>query len=75
MKVTDPYGNPVVGVPVKWLQLEGSGSGSPAQVLTNANGLASAVWTLGVGYNRLKAYIDHTVFVFVYFEATGTAAP
>lgn len=75
VKVTDPYGNPVAGVPVTWLQLEGSGSGSPAQVLTNANGLASAVWTLGVGYNKLKAYIDHTVFVFVYFDATGTAAP
>ncbi|HVH39697.1 MAG TPA: Ig-like domain-containing protein [Gemmatimonadaceae bacterium] len=76
VRVTDSAGHPVPGVPVWFLVREGSGSVSAERVLTDAQGKASVVWTLGVGANQLKAYIDEPpVFAFVYFEATGTAAP
>lgn len=75
VRVTDPYGNPVAGIPVNWEVRDGSGSVKPVAALSDADGRASASWILGPGYNKLKAYIDHTTFVFVYFEATGTVAP
>lgn len=75
VRVTDPYGNPVAGIPVKWEVREGTGSVTPVSLLSDADGRASATWILGAGYNKLKAYIDHTVFVYVYFEGTGTVAP
>ncbi|MHB1296982.1 MAG: Ig-like domain-containing protein [Gemmatimonadaceae bacterium] len=75
VKVTDGNGNPVAGVPVWFSVREGTGSVSAGQVLTNGEGKASVIWTLGVGANRLKAYIDEPpVFAFVYFDATGTVA-
>ncbi len=72
VRVTDPYGNPVAGVRVHFVALEGSGSVTPASVLSDASGLATATWTLGAGHNRLKVYINAVVFTFVYFDATGT---
>ena len=75
VRVTDNYGTPVAGVKVYWLKISGKGSVTPEHVLTDANGLASAEWTLGIGENQLKAYIDAYVFEFVYFFGTGTAAP
>jgi len=34
--------------------------------------LATTNWTLGAGYNQLKAFITDVVFAYVYLEATGT---
>lgn len=75
VRVLDAAGNPVPGVQVTWLVLSGSGTVSASTVITDALGRAQVAWTLGSGYNRIKAYIDQVVFAYVYFEATGTVAP
>ena len=45
-RVTDPFGNPVPGVPVVW-SATGGGTVSPAGATTDALGIARAAWTLG----------------------------
>jgi hypothetical protein len=75
VRVTDNYGTPVAGAKVRWMIVLGRGSLSRTSVLTDANGLASVEWTLGLGDNQLKAYIDEYVFAYVYFQGTGTTAP
>ena len=41
------FGNNVSGAPVTYTIASGGGSVTPSSVNTNANGLASASWTLG----------------------------
>lgn len=74
VRVMDAAGNPVAGVTVKWL-VRDSGSVGAAESVTDAAGIAAAAWTLGLGTNTLKAYIDQHVFAYVYFAATGVAVP
>ena len=47
--VADAHGNPVPGVSVTWAAAQGGGSVQPAEAITDANGLASTVRTLGPG--------------------------
>ena len=46
--VTDAFGNPVAGVPVAWAVTGGGGSVSVASSNTNALGVATTAWTLGL---------------------------
>lgn len=70
--VTDPQGNPIANVTVYWQVLSGSGSVANATSVTDADGRASTIWTLGAGDNQLKAYITDYWFAYVYFSGTGT---
>jgi len=70
--VTDSYDTPVPGVTVHWQIIAGDGTTSTATAVTAADGLATTNWTLGAGYNQLKAFITDVVFAYVYLEATGT---
>src|SRR5690606_25844941 len=47
VKVTDRHGNPVPGTTVGWTVARGGGVVVPAESGTDADGLASAQWTLG----------------------------
>ncbi|HEU0015526.1 MAG TPA: Ig-like domain-containing protein, partial [Longimicrobium sp.] len=47
VRVTDERGRPVRGQEVSWVVTQGGGSVSPAEAVTDADGLASARWTLG----------------------------
>jgi Bacterial Ig-like domain (group 1) len=74
VRVTDANGYPVAGVPVYWKSQIGGGTLAPSVTLTDADGRASAHWTLGaVGPNKAKAYFTTAVFAYVYFDATSTA--
>ncbi len=46
--VTDANANPVSGTTVNWLVVTGGGSVSVASSVTNASGIATTAWTLGV---------------------------
>jgi hypothetical protein len=50
-QVKDSNGNPLSGVTVNFLVTNGGGSVSPTSAVTNANGLASTVLTLGTAPN------------------------
>ena len=65
VEVTDSRGRPVVGEEVTFTVLSGNGQLTPATDLTDADGLASASWTLGpnAGAQRVRA------------QATGAGAP
>jgi hypothetical protein len=60
VRVTDRYGNPVVGATVHWQVTSGEGSVSAESVLTDAEGRATVTWTLGdgIGVHRLAASVD-----------------
>jgi YVTN family beta-propeller protein len=53
----DSYGNRSSGATVNWAVTAGSGSVNPTTSVADANGVASATWTLGsaAGNNRLTA--------------------
>lgn len=73
VKVTDQYGNRVSGVVVTFLVNRGGGSATPATAVTNANGIASTTWLIGLGANRLSVTISVAGQVRdVAFAATGT---
>ncbi len=76
VKVTDANGRPVVNTAVALAVTLGNGSTSPRVALTDANGLATAMWTLGtiVGVNEVTASVTG-VDAQIKFEATGTAGP
>lgn len=48
VRLVDAYGNPVPEVPVEF-SATGGGAIEPAEALTDLDGVASAVWTLGPG--------------------------
>ena len=48
IRIEDAFQNPVQGVPVDFVVIEGQGSVQPTMVSTDAAGLASTSWTLGM---------------------------
>ncbi|MEP6999384.1 MAG: Ig-like domain-containing protein [bacterium] len=72
--VTDATGNPLLGFPVTFAVASGGGSVNPTTVLTDANGSASALWTLGLasGQHQLVATAGSRTFP---FTVTATAGP
>lgn len=78
VRVRDQFGNPVPGVVVRFSITEGSGTVSPAQVLTDAQGVAAVgTWTLGTApaANRLAAALpDGTAVGFTAIAQAGAPA-
>ncbi|HEV8449105.1 MAG TPA: Ig-like domain-containing protein [Gemmatimonadaceae bacterium] len=72
--VTDQNSNALAGVSVAWAVVGAGGSVSTASSLTNANGDATVLWTLGtaVGLDSLTASIATGASVTI--TATATAA-
>lgn len=73
VRVLDVNGQPAVGVRVDFTALANAdASVTPASVLTNSSGEAWTSWTIGAGYNELRAMVrnspDSTA---VYFTANG----
>ncbi len=80
VRVVDASEIPIPGVTVSFqpnLAYPGSGSLEPATVVSNSQGLARSVWTLGatVGQQFAVAFLADVPAVQVLFGATGTAAP
>jgi trimeric autotransporter adhesin len=75
VRVLDTRGRGISNIPVAWTVTEGGGSAAPLAPVTEAEGLASAVWTLGpdAGTNRLRAAAEGVPEV-VDFSATATGA-
>ncbi len=74
VRVTDRYGNVVVGAGVRWAVVsEGGGSAAPATSVTDALGEATTTWTVALGTNRLRAYLLEGSLQYTTFTATGTA--
>lgn len=69
-------GSSVSGVNVSWAVTAGDGSVNPATSVTNSDGIAATVWTLGAsaGANTLQASASSATGSPVVFSATGTAA-
>lgn len=74
VSVSDNLGNPVLGQPVVFATVVGSGSVSPANGSTNASGQVSTTWTLGstVGAQSLTATSGALPVLSI--AATGTGA-
>jgi hypothetical protein len=73
VKVSDQYGNRVSGVVVTFLVNRGGGTATPTTAVTNANGIASTNWLIGLGANRMSVRITVAGVVRdVAFAATGT---
>ncbi len=78
VKVVDGGGAGVRGIPVQWSVVSGGGSVTPATSTTDADGTATATWTLGViaGPNSLSASLPATLGVSpITFSATGLPGP
>jgi hypothetical protein len=71
VEVRDASNNPIANQPVNWLVGEGAGSVTPPTSNTNAQGQASAQWTLGAspGTNTLNVVAGGATAT---FTATGT---
>ena len=74
VRAEDQGGTVVVGVPVTFLPDVGSGSVSETMVETDANGMASTEWTLGVD-ERMQSVEAFSGDVAVRFMAAATADP
>jgi hypothetical protein len=76
VRVSDAEGRAVANAPVAFAVTAGNGATNPRVAVTDANGQASATWTLGtiVGPNQVTASVMG-VTSNVKFEATGTAGP
>ncbi|MDQ6887639.1 MAG: Ig-like domain-containing protein [Gemmatimonadota bacterium] len=74
-RVTDANGNPVSAVPVTWTVSASGGAVSSASASTDANGMASATWTLGqlAGAQTVTAMFGPAGSVV--FRATVSAGP
>ena len=56
VRVVDPSGAPVAGVPVAFAVTEGGGTADPATVMSGTDGIATSTWTLGdAGGQSLQA--------------------
>jgi len=74
VRVTDRYGNIVVGAGVRWAVVsEGGGSVSSATSVTNALGEATTNWTIALGSNNLRAYLLEGSLQYTTFAANGIA--
>ncbi|HKS06090.1 MAG TPA: Ig-like domain-containing protein [Gemmatimonadaceae bacterium] len=77
VRAADAFGNPVAGVPVAWAVALGGGLlGSPSSQ-TNASGVATNTWTLGLlsGLQRATASANGLSGSPNTFSATGLALP
>jgi hypothetical protein len=74
VRVTDAWGNPVVGAEVGWHVTAGGGTITPAAQSTNSQGQAQATWRLGSasGANAVRVTAAGAA---VAFSATATPAP
>ena len=77
VRVTDAGGNPISGIPVSFTVVRGGGTLAPSSALSDIDGLASAVWTVGAGANTATASLSgHDEIEPVSFAARGdTDAP
>jgi hypothetical protein len=76
-RVTDAQGRPVSGVTIQWSVASGGGRVAPSSSVTNANGIAVAVHTLGTtagGHSVLASVAGLTSVTFVATARHGTAA-
>ncbi len=66
VRVLDEAGTGVAGTEVDWVVSGGGGTVTPATAITDPDGFASAVWTLGplAGANTLNAVAGSTVVTF-----------
>jgi len=73
--VTDAGGRAIGGARVDWDASAGSGSTNPTASSTNAQGVATTIWTLGTvaGTNRVSAQVSGVTPVI--FSATALAGP
>ncbi len=74
VRATDRLGAVAVGVPVTFEVTEGEGSVSPATAATDAQGVASSIWTLGPdasGSQRVRSRLSSGDFV----DFTADAVP
>ena len=74
VRVLDASNNPIQGRAVTWLPGEGGGSVTPTNGTTDAQGRATAQWTLGStpGTNTLNAVVSEVSGGPVVFTANGT---
>jgi hypothetical protein len=75
VRVFDQFGNPLAGALVNWTVLSNGGSVPQASSLTDLNGDASIVWTLGAtaGADTLQAALPSGATAII--TATGIAGP
>ena len=74
VRVEDQGGTAAAGVSITFLPDEGSGSVSETMVETDADGMASTEWTLGVD-DRTQSLVAFVGDATVRFSATATADP
>lgn len=76
VKITDKDGDPIAGVPVTFAVTRGGGSVSASTDTTDAEGLASTIWTMGpdvrVNQQRATAGVPAMALPLVGFTATAT---
>lgn len=73
VKVQDAAGNPLQGVSVTWSVTTGGGSVDPPASVTEADGMATAAWTLGQTLGRQTLTASSAGLTPVVFAATGVA--
>jgi hypothetical protein len=72
VRVQNRLGQPAAGVVVDWTALANSdASAAPTSSTTDAFGLTSTTWTIGAGYNELRASILNASDTSVTFVANG----
>jgi len=74
VRIEDQGGTVIEGVPVTFLPDEGHGSVSETMVETDADGMASTEWTLGVDF-RMQSLVAFSGDATASFSATATADP
>jgi Bacterial Ig-like domain (group 1)./Peptidase M30. len=76
VQVSDQFGKPMAHQAVALAVTAGNGSTDPRVAITDANGKATAAWTLGtiIGLNEVTASVTG-VTTQVKFQATGTSGP
>ena len=77
VRVTDAFANPVAGVPVDWAVTIGAGLLGNPVTQTNASGIATNTWTLGLlaGLQRVTASANGLSGSPAVFSATGLLSP
>lgn len=73
VELRDPEGRPLPDLPVRWVADVGDGMLTPAFTFTDAEGRASARWTLGRRAGRNTAKVSIAGLAPITFHAVGTA--
>jgi hypothetical protein len=74
VRVLDHHGQPAAGITVDWTALANSdASVTPVASVTGTDGQTSASWTIGAGYNELRASIRNAPDTAVTFTANGAS--